>query len=299
VDLFTAEVKYLKGVGEHRAKLLAKLGVRTYNDLLEFFPRDYIQREAKSSIGELESGSRSSVTGKIVSILENVRGNQRKLNMVITDGENELLCTWFRYGNWLKDMIKEGDKVWVSGVISSYRNRFQLVHPELEVLDKDEDTTSFWHSRSVLPVYHLTDKLKIWQMRNIIYNIFRLHADEIEETLSEGLLERFGWLPRRISLQKIHFSTEPEKVPRYKERYAFEAVLSRLTLPQVRVIRALAAHPTQEILSGEFVGRCGLPPSSVQFARDRLKTEDLISQEEPKKTWNVVDPVFSMWLKRL
>jgi uncharacterized protein len=83
------------------------------------------------------------------------------------------------------------------------------------------------------------------------------------------------------------------------ERYAFEAVLSRLTLPQVRVIRALAAHPTQEILSGEFVGRCGLPPSSVQFARDRLKTEDLISQEEPKKTWNVVDPVFSMWLKRL
>jgi len=83
------------------------------------------------------------------------------------------------------------------------------------------------------------------------------------------------------------------------ERYAFEAVLSRLTLPQVRVIRTLAAHPTQEMLSGEFVGRCSLPPSSVQFARDRLKTEDLVSQEEPKGTWNVVDPVFSMWLKRL
>jgi uncharacterized protein len=65
------------------------------------------------------------------------------------------------------------------------------------------------------------------------------------------------------------------------ERYAFEAVLSRLTLPQVRVIRMLAAYPTREMLSGEFVGRCGLPPNSVQFARDRLKTEDLISQKEP------------------
>lgn len=83
------------------------------------------------------------------------------------------------------------------------------------------------------------------------------------------------------------------------ERYAFEAVLSRLTLPQVRVIRTLAAFPTREMLSGEFVGRCGLPPSSVQFARDRLKTEDLIWQEKTKGTWNVVDPVFSMWLKRL
>lgn len=83
------------------------------------------------------------------------------------------------------------------------------------------------------------------------------------------------------------------------ERYAFEAVLSRLTLPQVRVIRTLAGFPTKEMLSGEFIGRCGLPPSSVQFARNRLKTEDLIEQEEGSGTWKVTDPVFSMWLKRL
>ena len=83
------------------------------------------------------------------------------------------------------------------------------------------------------------------------------------------------------------------------ERYAFEAVLSRLTLPQVRVIRTLAAYPTREMLSAEFVGRCGLPPSSLQFARDRLRTEDLIWQNKPKEIWNVVDPVFSMWLNRL
>lgn len=83
------------------------------------------------------------------------------------------------------------------------------------------------------------------------------------------------------------------------ERYAFEAVLSRLTLPQVRVVRTLAAFPTREMLSGEFVGRCGLPSSSVQFARDRLKAEDIIWQEGKNLTWNVVDPVFAMWLKWL
>jgi hypothetical protein len=83
------------------------------------------------------------------------------------------------------------------------------------------------------------------------------------------------------------------------ERYAFEAVLSRLTLPQVRVIRTLAGHPSKEMLSGEFIGRCGIPPSSIQFARDRLKREDLIAQEKDSGIWKVVDPVFSMWLKRL
>ncbi|MDY6952680.1 MAG: ATP-binding protein, partial [Thermodesulfobacteriota bacterium] len=61
----------------------------------------------------------------------------------------------------------------------------------------------------------------------------------------------------------------------------------------------LAGFPTKEMLSGEFIGRCGLPPSSVQFARNRLKTEDLIWQEKNRGPWKVVDPVFSMWLKRL
>ncbi len=83
------------------------------------------------------------------------------------------------------------------------------------------------------------------------------------------------------------------------ERYAFEAVLSRLTVSQVRVIRTLAHFPVKEMLSGDFIGRCGLPPSSVQFARNRLKTEDLIEQEKESGIWKVVDPVFAMWLKQL
>jgi len=82
------------------------------------------------------------------------------------------------------------------------------------------------------------------------------------------------------------------------ERYAFEASLSRLTIPQVRVIRTLAESPSKEMLSGEFIGKCGLPPSSVQFARDKLKSEDLIEKDQKSGIWRVVDPVFAMWLKK-
>ncbi|MCF7911531.1 MAG: hypothetical protein K9M99_03305 [Candidatus Cloacimonetes bacterium] len=235
MDLFTTEIKFLKGVGEHRAKLLQKLGINTFNDLLEFFPRDYIMRDAKSSIGELEIGSRSSLTAEIVSIRESQRGRQKQLNVVLSDGEYNLLCTWFQYGSWLTDMIVRGQKVWVSGMITTFRDQFQIIHPELEVLDKGGDTASFWHSRTVLPVYPLTDKLKIWQVRQMIYNIFRLYANDIEETLSDDILQKFSWLPRRISLQKIHFSTQPEQVAAYKTRYAFEELFyNQLMLAKVR-----------------------------------------------------------------
>ena len=35
----STDVRYIKGVGEQRAKALARLGVRTLGDLLNYFPR--------------------------------------------------------------------------------------------------------------------------------------------------------------------------------------------------------------------------------------------------------------------
>ena len=38
------EVRYLKGVGEARAKALGKLGLFTFGDLVNYFPRAYEDR---------------------------------------------------------------------------------------------------------------------------------------------------------------------------------------------------------------------------------------------------------------
>ncbi len=51
------DIKYLKGVGDARAKVLAsELGVATFRDLLYYFPFRHIDRSRFYSIGEL-SGS--------------------------------------------------------------------------------------------------------------------------------------------------------------------------------------------------------------------------------------------------
>ena len=38
----STNIQYLKGVGEKRARLYARLGIATIGDLLEHYPRDYI-----------------------------------------------------------------------------------------------------------------------------------------------------------------------------------------------------------------------------------------------------------------
>ncbi|MDD2651371.1 MAG: hypothetical protein PHF36_09605, partial [Candidatus Cloacimonetes bacterium] len=58
-------IMYLKGVGEYRAKLLASVGVESVNDLLEFFPKDYIGQSWSEEITDEHIDSLFSCIGEI------------------------------------------------------------------------------------------------------------------------------------------------------------------------------------------------------------------------------------------
>ena len=217
------EIQYLKGVGDFRAKLLSKLGINYISDLLEHFPRDYINRQAEVNISDLIVGENCAIIGTITSIENRALGRRNsQLNVLISDGNDFLLCTWFRYADWLTKKLEEGKKVWVSGIVNEFHGQFQLIHPEIEVLEDSTETNDFWHSRSVLPLYSLTDKINMNLMRKIIYNAFEKYHQYIKETLPEYILQQYQFEPRNISLQKIHFSANPQEVPKHKMRFAFE-----------------------------------------------------------------------------
>ena len=50
------DVKFIKGVGPARAKLLNALGIFTLEDLITYFPRDYEDRGKPKNIVEIEDG---------------------------------------------------------------------------------------------------------------------------------------------------------------------------------------------------------------------------------------------------
>ncbi|MCH9032667.1 MAG: hypothetical protein IIB00_10475, partial [candidate division Zixibacteria bacterium] len=49
-----SSVQYVKGVGPHRAAALSDIGVETVLDLLNYFPRGYIDRSNTVPIGEVQ-----------------------------------------------------------------------------------------------------------------------------------------------------------------------------------------------------------------------------------------------------
>jgi len=217
------DVKFLKGVGEHRARLLNKINIFTIGDLMEYFPRDYIQRNSKTKVADLQLNEHSSIVGEIVSVEKrNYSRKKAQLNVVISDGDEFLFLTWFRFGDWFVKQFEIGKKLWASGIVSEFAGSSQLVHPEIEILEDDGSKDNFWHSRSVLPVYPLTEKISMNLIRNLVYKAFELYHDSITETLPSGILKKYNYPERRIALQKIHFSGNIEKISRIRERFSFE-----------------------------------------------------------------------------
>jgi len=221
-----SDVKFLKGVGEHRARKLNRLGIHTIGNLLEHFPRAYINRKNVSNIAQIQLGTVSSLVGKICSVDKRRTSNgKEQLNVYLTDGHDQLLCTWFNFQKWLIDKLMIGKNIWVSGLITQYGNHLQILHPEIEILDEDEhqsEAGDFWKNRPLLPIYPLTEGLTTNLLRNLVYNAFFFYHKEIRNHLPDHLLELLSFQHRRVTLQKIHFPKTIEEAEDNRKYFIFE-----------------------------------------------------------------------------
>ncbi|MDD3502199.1 MAG: hypothetical protein PHE19_07250, partial [Candidatus Cloacimonetes bacterium] len=216
-------IMYLKGVGEYRAKLLASVGVESVNDLLEFFPKDYIGQSWSEEITDEHIDSLFSCIGEIDEVRERMATTgTRQFIVTIKANEDYIDLIWFRYGKWLTKSFIYGGKIWVSGFLSSFNGRYQIVHPQYEVLNERDQLNDFWKTRSRLPVYPTVGNLTQTQLRNLIYNAFQQHHAYIDETLPDYIINKYKYDDRKTALQKVHFNTKPKNTEFLKDRFVFE-----------------------------------------------------------------------------
>jgi hypothetical protein len=83
------------------------------------------------------------------------------------------------------------------------------------------------------------------------------------------------------------------------EKPVFEAVIQPLSPHQRLLLQALAKEPTQKLLASDYIrnhrlGSVGGVQHSARLAEDL----DLIEKDEETGFWRVVDPVFTIWLRK-
>src|SRR5690554_5203637 len=101
------DIKFLPGVGPRRAEILAKeLSIKTFGDLLYYFPYKYIDRTRVYKISEIHPQMPYiQLKGRIISLDTTGTGNKQRLTARFTDGTGTLELIWFQRIKWQKDNL--------------------------------------------------------------------------------------------------------------------------------------------------------------------------------------------------
>ena len=90
------EITYIKGIGEKRAQLYSKLGINSLEELITYYPRDYIDYSDPKPINELENGETCVFKGTVTKKLKPYfSGKITIYHAVVSDDTDEMLLTFF------------------------------------------------------------------------------------------------------------------------------------------------------------------------------------------------------------
>jgi ATP-dependent DNA helicase RecG len=140
--LLTEDSVIAKVAGPKAAALLTKnKGLRTVGDLLEYVPRGYVSTRTLTDMSALTEGQTILVVARVRSartmpMRRNPR--QKMLMATLTDGRRELDLTFFKAWGHEHKLVPGAVGIFV-GAVSRFRERWQLTHPEYEILGRRED----------------------------------------------------------------------------------------------------------------------------------------------------------------
>ncbi len=152
-DLAARPVTDLRAVGDKLRAGLAEMGIETVLDLLEHYPRRYVDRTQRSEIHELTIGDEATVDAEVKSIhARRTRDRKRTIvNATVYDGTGLLEIVFFNQA-WRERQLRPGTQVSLFGKVESYRGKRQMTNPVVDVLaDPDADIGGHRHHRARVP----------------------------------------------------------------------------------------------------------------------------------------------------
>ena len=264
----SAPITKAHGIGTKRASLLAKLGLKTVEDLLMFFPRRLEDRTEATSIGTLQEGMEVGIRGTVHAITKVQTSRRMTLTKAaIGDGTGFLSAVWFNQP-WVADQIKRGMTIDLYGRVERSYGEFQMKSPVWESEGTGVETGRW------VPVYPATEGITSRYIRSLIHRNLDIYLPSIQESLPAALRERFALMARRAAIEEIHRPQHPASFERARRSLAFEEFfLLQLGLLQSARAKAGRAHVGKRGLLESFFA--GLPFSLTQAQRAAI--EEILS----------------------
>lgn len=225
VDLAGRDIKFLQGVGPQRAAILEKeLGIRSFKDLLYYFPYKYVDRSRLYLVREIDGNMPYiQLRGRILSFETFGEGRQRRLVGHFTDGTGVVDLVWFQGLKYVEGKFKVNEEYIVFGKPTVFNGRINVAHPDIDPADSLKLS-----EMGLEPYYNTTEKMKRHNLHShavekLMKNLFHvLRGETLDETLSPSIVAACHLMPLSEALYNIHFPRNPELLRKARYRLKFE-----------------------------------------------------------------------------
>lgn len=271
------DVRYVKGVGEARAKSLGKLGITDLKSLISFFPRTYEDRRECKKIAELILDETACVCATVASEprASHIRKGLDLVKLRVVDETGALELTYFNQA-YLKNAFRAGKTYVFYGRVKGTPHRVQMTNPVFE----REGAQRF--TGRIVPVYPLTAGVS----QSLLYKAIRQGldacADDLDDILPDDVRLAHSLCHARYAYENIHFPADEHALSLARRRLVFEELfLLTLGLRLLRSHRSSVQGPKcQSVDMGDFYD---LLPFSLTNAQRRA-IDDIaqdMTQERP------------------
>ncbi len=246
-------LQYLKGVGEKRARLFAKLGVDSVDALLRYYPRAYTDYQNTEKIFECELDKTVCVKARVLTPVEekSSRRGMTFYRFLVADDSGQMTVTLFNQ-RYLAAKINCGSTYLFYGKMGGTPFFREMSAPEVH-----EENYAGIH-----PVYHACEGLH----SSAIERVMKTALEKIpDDPLPEMLREKYRLCDLNYALYNIHFPASQQALQHARRRLMFEELfLLQCGLARMRLGKSDRGIAFSRDYTEEFISRLPFSPTAAQ-----------------------------------
>jgi ATP-dependent DNA helicase RecG len=275
--------------GTGAAKIEKALGYRTVGDLLQHYPRRWVDKGSLSDLGSIEPDEHVTVIARVVraklhSYADRRRGGTAyRLEVVVATEHDQLSVTWFdkkkHIAEWRERTIAPGRIGLFSGKVGTFRGQLQLTNPQNQMFgeqegdaDGGEDAAArHWDSiPQLITIYPATATVQSWQLSDAIALALNL-VEEVPDLLPDEVRREHDFVSARQALEWLH---RPDS---WSQK---EAAAKRLRFDEAFVTQAVLAKRRAALLALDARPRTGREGGLLDRFDERLPFELTAGQQD-------------------
>lgn len=242
---FDSDIRNIKGVGEKRAAMLAKLGILTMRDLFTFYPRLYEDWSNITAIKDAAFGEQVCIRAIVGSRCREhrIRKGMTLYKTEITDGEDLVDVTFFN-NKYAAEALEQGKEYLFYGKITGKGYYRAMNSPEF---------SEFNGKGELRAIYPQTAGMNSRAIERLVKSAFKA-CSAYPDPIPEDIRNAYCLMNYKDALLNIHFPESKDMLSEARRRLIFEE-LFLLELGMLRLrekSRASNASALEKDFTAEF-----------------------------------------------